>query len=395
MHSKSIAEKSKSVSLIITQVSNYRVSFFNGLREALKKEDIELHLFYGDIWPNERDRNYDSHMEWGNKVSNYFFPVGKKSYVCWQRVPQKTVKASDLVIVNQESRMLSHYPLILARKFSGKRIAYWGHASGPINRSPDNFSEKWRRLWMNRADWWFGYTQRSLDALSNVGFPKDRTTCTNNAVDNSGFEQDAEMVTPQMLEELRTNCGITPSSRVGLYCGSLYSGKRLDLLLDAADIIYASNKDFRLIIVGAGPMEEEIRHALSKRPWAIAVGPKSGVEKAAYFKLADLILNPGLIGLIILDAFCMGLPIITTGGNTHHSPEIAYLEQGVNGLITAPESKEYAKTIIELLNDTSQYQNMRAAALASAKKYTQEEMVKQFTDGIKACLDRPAKLMGA
>ena len=38
---------------------------------------------------------------------------------------------------------------------------------------------------------------------------------------------------------------------------------------------------------------------------------KKGREKAAWFKLASVVLNPGLVGLHILDSFWAGVPMVT------------------------------------------------------------------------------------
>ena len=40
---------------------------------------------------------------------------------------------------------------------------------------------------------------------------------------------------------------------VGLYCGSLYPDKRLDLLLAAAEKVHEKHPGFRLVVVGDGP----------------------------------------------------------------------------------------------------------------------------------------------
>ncbi len=382
----------KTVTLVTIQLSSYRVTFFESLKQVLKSMNIDLQIVYGEIWPEQRDRNYEAHLSWGTRISNKFFPIGKSNYLCWQKLPKKMLDDSDLVIVNQENKILSHYPEILKRNREGKRLAFWGHAVGPRSKSNNNFKEKWRKLWINRADWWFGYTQKSIEALSRAGFPEDRITCTNNAVDNSAFIEDGHQVTNVMLNAIRAQCDLSENSHVGLYCGALYADKRLDLLFAAGDIIYASNNDFRLLIVGSGLEADYVKQACITRPWAFSVGSKGGVEKAAYFKLADMVLNPGLIGLIVLDAFCVGLPVITTGGTTQHSPEIVYLEHNVNGLVTKPNALEYAAAILALIDDPAKYHAMREAAAESGKIYTQENMVLLFAQGIQACLERSPKL---
>jgi L-malate glycosyltransferase len=381
----------KKVSIVNVQLSPFRVAFFNQLRAELDLRGIDLEYFHGDIWPAERDRNYECHLDWASQITNRFIPIGKGRYACWQQLPHKLLADSDLVVITQENMILSNYPFILKRRLSAKRLAFWGHGISPRTRSADSPGERWRRIWAKKADWWFGYTQKSVNALKLAGFPEQRITNTNNAIDNTVFLQDLQKVTPVQLVDIRQHCHLDDKAVVGLYCGALYVDKRLDLLVEAADLIHAKNPHFRLVVIGSGSESGFIEEAFRTRPWATAVGAKSGVEKAAYFKLAQVILNPGLIGLIVLDAFCTGLPIVTTGGDTHHSPEVAMLEEGVTGFFPEPTASAYAQTVIDLLADKQQYKRSHEAMLAAGNQYTMENMVLQFANGIEACLDRPTK----
>lgn len=47
---------------------------------------------------------------------------------------------------------------------------------------------------------------------------------------------------------------------------------------------------------------------------------------------------------------------------------------------------DYADAVVPLLHDPVRYAAMRKQALASASRYTLENMVAQFCDGIERCL---------
>ncbi|MGB8337961.1 MAG: glycosyltransferase family 4 protein [Burkholderiales bacterium] len=379
----------KKVAIVNVQLSPFRIPLFSRLRDELKLRNIDLDFFHGEIWPHQRDRNYECELEWANKISNHFFNIGGGRHVCWQKLPYKLLAQSDLVVITQENMIISNYPFIFRQRLSGKPLAFWGHGISPRTYSSTSLGERWRSIWTNKADWWFAYTQKSVDALKLVGFPEDRITNTNNTIDNTAFLHDAESVTDEMLADIRRQCNLDHKSVVGLYCGSLYADKRLDLLIEAADLIHQDNPEFRLVVIGTGAELALIEEAFRTRPWASTVGSKSGVEKAAYFKLANIILNPGLIGLIALDALCMGLPIVTTGGDTHHSPEVAMLEDNLTGFFPQPTPQAYAQTVIDLLADKERYARSREAAFKASRKYTLDNMVQRFADGIEACLNRP------
>lgn len=99
-------------------------------------------------------------------------------------------------------------------------------------------------------------------------------------------------------------------------------------------------------------------------------------------------LNPGLVGLGILDSFVCGVPMLTTDCGIH-SPEIAYLENGLNGLMTPNDLQSYVNACVRLLRDPLALDSLRNGCEASAREYTVENMALRFADGIVRCLDVP------
>ena len=243
---------------------------------------------------------------------------------------------------------------------------------------------------LNRVDWWFAYTEMTVDILKRSGYPADRITRLDNAIDNQAFERDLASVTPAQMQAMREAIDAPEGAPVGLFCGSLYPDKRLDYMLDAADRIHAALPAFRLVVIGDGPSADTIRHAMETRPWLKWQGVRKGVEKAGWFKLADVVINPGLVGLHILDSFCSGAPMVTTA-ESRHSPEIAYLKDGVNGLVVRGGADRYADAVIDLFQNPARLTAVKEAALADAKHYTLENMVEQFADGIARCVGMPMK----
>ena len=90
---------------------------------------------------------------------------------------------------------------------------------------------------------------------------------------------------------------------------------------------------------------------------------------------------PGLVGLGILDSFALAVPLVTTDIPIH-SPEIEYLENHVNGVMTRHDVNEYANVVVSLLADEHKYQLLKSAALLSSEKYSVEDMVENFIQGI-------------
>ena len=232
----------------------------------------------------------------------------------------------------QENRLLSNYPWLFLRGLHKAKVAYWGHGRNFQADRPTGLLEKWKQFMVGRVDWWFAYTGMTKDILLSDGYPGERITVLNNAIDNEGFVGNLASITDVRLAELHGELGLQQSVKVGLFCGSLYPDKRLDFMVAAADKIKAALPDFHLLVIGDGPSVSVIKEAAALRPWLHWLGVRKGIEKAGYFRLAHVVLNPGLVGLHVLDSFCAGVPMVTTA-DARHSPEIAYLEDGNNGLV--------------------------------------------------------------
>jgi glycosyltransferase involved in cell wall biosynthesis len=285
----------------------------------------------------------------------------------------------------QESRLLSNYPWLWGRNGTRARVAYWGHGRNFQSSSPHGLRERWKKSLVGRVDWWFAYTQMTRDILLRDGYPETRITVLDNAIDNQAFKQDLDSVSAHEVAALKKQYGIADSAKIGLFCGSLYPDKRLGLLVEAADKIQSIMPTFQLAIIGEGPSAAELELAAATRRWIIRLGVKNGREKARWFKAADVILNPGLVGLHVLDAFCSGKPMISTL-DAKHSPEIAYLENGCNGVLTAGTPDDYARAVLDLLADDAAYAALAEAGLVASNRYTLDNMVKNFVSGVADCL---------
>ena len=131
-----------------------------------------------------------------------------------------------------------------------------------------------------------------------------------------------------------------------------------------------------------------VEQAATQYPWIHYVGPKFDSEKVPYYALSKLFLMPGLIGLGILDTFALETPLVTTQIPLH-SPEISYLENGVNGLMVdnASNPQVYANAVIRLLLNEDVRQKMVDACISVRNVYTVEIMVSQFAQGIIKALE--------
>ena len=70
----------------------------------------------------------------------------------------------------------------------------------------------------------------------------------------------------------------------------------------------------------------------------VLLGQVGTVDVARAGAVSRLLLNPGRVGLVAVDALALGLPVLTTGA-ARHAPEIEYLREGAD-LRTVPATAE-------------------------------------------------------
>lgn len=374
----------RKVTILQHRLLHYRVGLLERLHTECDRRGIELQLVYGQPSPREALKRDTGRIAWAHEVKNRWVSVRGRDLL-WQPLP-RDLRDSDLVIVMQENRILSNYPILLGRQLGRRtKIAYWGHGRNFQSNRPTGVRERWKTYWLNKVDWWFAYTGLTRSILTSSGFPGERITCLNNAIDNDQLLTDLQGIDPASLDALAKSIDLAPGAPLGLYCGSLYPDKRLELLANAAERIHRAIPAFRLVVIGDGPSRADLETLLAGRNWARIVGVKRGIEKAAYFKLAKFILSPGAVGLHVLDAFCAGLPMFTTA-NARHGPEIEYLEHDRNGFILPDDPAVFAGAVIDLLGDIERYSIVSAAAREASLAYTLDNMIANFVGGIEACL---------
>lgn len=364
----------RSVCIVQRRLTHYRVPLFETLREVLAERSIRLELLVGRGTPAEEKKHDAGELPWAKAIPTHYLAGGR---LCWQPV-QCHLGGANLVIVTQENKLIQNHWLLLApRRF---KLAFWGHGANLQSDNPNGLKERFKRWTTNRVDWWFAYTQMSAGLVEAAGFPDSRITVLNNAVDTSELQRQRQSVTPEETHALRESLGFGVGP-VGVFVGSLYADKRLDFLFAAAEAIRREVPDFNLLIVGEGPERDKVQAWCAANPWARWVGARFDREKVAYVSVAQLMLNPGLVGLGILDAFVCGVPMLTTDCGIH-SPEIAYMENGVNGVMTANRLDAYVEACVRLLRDPQALDGLRAGCAASAQEYTVENMARRFADGI-------------
>jgi len=370
----------KKVAIIYRYVPHYRKEFYNGLRQKLLKNGVELILIYGQANHHEELKHDAIDLEWGTKVPSVIWSIGKFD-IYWQPV-LKHLKNADLVIVEQASKLLVNYVLLIQNILHIRRLAFWGHGKNLQSSSSNPFGEWIKRRVSTHVHWWFAYNEMSYEIVKDMGFPESRITNVQNSIDTRPLIQAYEKITPGDIDRFRQESGIH-GSNAALYVGGMYPEKRLPFLLNAIQLIRQEIPDFEMIFIGGGVNAYLVQQAADNHSWIHYLGAKFSGEIVPFFLISKLLLMPGLVGLVILDAFALGTPLITTT-SPDHGPEISYLKNNINGMIIRNDVDPlpYASAIIDLFRDQEKIDLLIEGCRAASKYYTVEAMIDNFAEGI-------------
>lgn len=372
--------KMKNVLFINKVLPQYRVDFFNQLKRELLNHNVELHMIYGKANKSDALKKDEVEIKWAHCLPTKRIKLGK-SEILWQPYLE-FLKDKDLVLVQTENKLFLNYYLMFARHFAKYKLGFWGPAKN-MREESGTWANRFRFLFLNKCDWWFGYTKGVKKFLLERNFPEERITVIQNAINTHKLRKEYSEVSEIEIAGLKKELGIT-GNNTALFCGSMYKGKSLDFILKACHKIRKEVPDFNMIFVGSGIEAFKAFEASKEFSWIHYVGTKFGNERVLYFKISAIQLMPRLVGLAILDSFAMETPIISTF-NPFHGAEIDYLENGINGIMTEDNIEDYSNVVIQLLK-TQKYRELIPGCKASAEKYTTEAMVENFKNGILSAL---------
>ncbi|MBN3033127.1 MAG: glycosyltransferase [Candidatus Saganbacteria bacterium] len=176
-----------------------------------------------------------------------------------------------------------------------------------------------------------------------------------------------------MREALRRRYRIRPEEKVLLYVGRLSKEKNLHFLIEA--FARLGQPDVRLVLVGGGPLEEELRELRLKN--VTLIGEIAYPEVLNYYSLGDIFVFASLTetqGMVIAEAKAAGLPVVAlfAGGL------IGTVRSGVDGYLVGRDLEPFISRIRQLLSDEAQRASLAAAAQADARaRFSSEVVAKQ------------------
>jgi PEP-CTERM/exosortase A-associated glycosyltransferase len=216
---------------------------------------------------------------------------------------------------------------------------------------------------------------RNADAVTTIceglrtdiiqrGIPAQKVTVIQNAVNIEDFKVD-----DRPDQNLATKLGIEGKPVLG-FIGSFYAYEGLNILLQALPAMLASDPDIRVLLVGGGPQDKQLK-ALATRlgvsDKVIFTGRVPHDQVQRYYNLIDILVYPRLrmrltdlvTPLKPLEAMAQGRLMVASNVGGHHE----LIEDGKTGvLFEAGDPKALAEKTLDLLGASARWAPLRLAA---------------------------------
>ncbi|WP_441003640.1 glycosyltransferase family 4 protein [Pseudocolwellia agarivorans] len=358
---------------------HYRVPFFERLHEVLLENGVELQVICGHEKEGTVPKTVKIDAPWAIYMPvTYFNLFGAELVFQYPRLCD--FKSGNVVIIEQANRLLINYVFYFLRALKIIKLGLWGHGKNFQATNKQSLKERFKRTYTTFSDWWFCYTTSGKKILNELGYEDNKITVVRNCVDVNELIDERNRLSQNELNELKSELNIT-TNNVAVYCGGMYTEKHIPFLLKACSNIQKITNDFNVIFIGNGPDDYLVKDFCETKVWAHYLGPISGVERVKYFAISKVTLMPGLVGLAVLDSFALQVPMITTDIPIH-SPEIEYLESGVNGLIVEHDVNLYAEKVCYLLNNNYELEILVSGCKDCIDIYSIEVMANNYANGV-------------
>jgi phosphatidylinositol alpha-mannosyltransferase len=168
-----------------------------------------------------------------------------------------------------------------------------------------------------------------------------------------------------------------------LFVGRFEERKGLVHLLKAYRVLREQGHDCRLLIVGAGPQEREMRRYIATRRLRDVhlLGRVSDHDKARYFATADVYVSPATgqesFGIVLLEAMASGTPIVCSDIHGYKG----VVRRGEQALLVPPRDRAaLVDAIARLLRDPTERARMGASGRERARQFGWENITAKVDD---------------
>jgi glycosyltransferase involved in cell wall biosynthesis len=156
---------------------------------------------------------------------------------------------------------------------------------------------------------------RSAQYLRRYRVPESLIKIVPYCIDVDAFASAAARVRPDR-ERLRREFGAAEGESIVLFVGKLIALKEIPTIIEALARLVASGQDLRLVLVGSGPLADELAAMANAHSLPVTfVGFVNQTRMPEVYAAADVVVLPSSSetwGLVVNEAFACGVPAVVS-----------------------------------------------------------------------------------
>ena len=188
---------------------------------------------------------------------------------------------------------------------------------------------------------------------------------------------------------LKESLGIKADEKVILFLGRVAAEKSVDVIMDQMPAIFAEHPNYKFLIVGTGPSENDLK-AQSKKlginDKVIFTGKVAWNQVPKYYNLADVFVNASVTetqGLTFVEAMAAQIPVVCK-----YAPNLSeFIYSGKNGLFVHKNS-EFKDAIVQVIEN----KDLADTLVQGGNKTAQEYSIEVFGDRLEMLYSEIIKL---
>lgn len=302
-------------------------------------ENIDRTKFQFDFICDDDSTNipYEKIEKLGGKV--ILVPPYQKVFK-YIKTLKKIFKENNYKIVHSNINTLSVFPLYAAKKVGVPvRIAHSHSTSNKKEWKKNAVKNILRPFSKRNANVYFACSE--LAARYLFGNKKGKVTIINNAINLEKFKFNQEK-----RDKLRKGLKIEDNEFVVGHIGRFVAQKNHTFLIDIFNELHKENKDTVLLLIGQGPLQDQIKEKVRELGLEDSVRFAGQVDNASdYYNAMDVFVLPSLyegLGMVLIEAQANELPCIAST----EVPKKASVSNQVEFISLKEENKKWADNIL-------------------------------------------------
>ena len=381
---------------------DYRIPVFKAL-DKMCGHELRV-IYYKDIPPvncrekleqilDDRAIARENELRIGNKPKIDNMSLSNTSF----RIPvspglvKQVIETKPDVLVSDGFMQWTYAPLVV-RALKGIPHVMCYERTAHTERNANGLRKNYRKFvsrWIDAIDCNGSLTGEYVKSL--LGWDDSRLTYGHMVADVEGLRNQVKSISEEDSQRLRSQLGIR--DMMLLYVGQLISRKGVSELLSAYANIAEKIPNMTLVMVGGGPLEDELKKRIreEKIPNVVVTGRVDYDDVATYYRAADCFILPTTEdnwSLVVPEAMACGLPIATTVYNGCH-PELVHPDNGWVFDSLNPRSIE--ETLLNIYSHREQLPEMGKVSERIVASETAERAAQSIMDAIQIAMNRKKK----